>query len=618
VEKFKNSRAIYLIPLFLLVAIVPLIVFYKPVPLGGLTFKAWPVSTTNADFFSYYKAKWILIFTFLSSCTFCIYAFKEKTIKKSFVYIPLFLYMLFVTISAYSSAYKPVSLFGVADRYEGMYVLLAYTLLTIIVFNIIKSEMDIKILLTGVFISALIIALIGICQYFDMDFFRTRLGKYIILPKQFHGMVDSLEFRFGKNTIYSTLYNTNYVGSYMVMIFFILMPLSVFTKDIVKKVAFILFTVLIFSNLVGCRSRAGMIGAVTAFIIFIVCYRKEIIKKYFEVFVIMFCCVAMLLIMNNFSEGSLLKKISSTGKDFKTLKATSESKEEKIIRTIKIKNIEMYEHEIKFAFNNNRSIRLEHELIENKSVIKFFKSDNKKIDMVMYKNGKIKLSDPLYKNIDAKIHWVKIKKQKYQSLAMKIGQYKFDFIVTEEGFRVADGRTLALVVPKNPPRLKFLDGKERIGSSRGYIYSRSVPMLKDTMMLGYGPDTYSITFPQNDFLGKILAYNTTGKIIDKPHCMYLQWGINTGGISLILMLVALAFYFFQSLFIYIKADYDKFLYVIGLGIFTGFTGYCVAGIFNDSIVSVAPVFWVLFGMGMAVNNIVKKEQKKSENNFDKQ
>ena len=36
-------------------------------------------------------------------------------------------------------------------------------------------------------------------------------------------------------------------------------------------------------------------------------------------------------------------------------------------------------------------------------------------------------------------------------------------------------------------------------------------------------------------------------------------------------------------------------------------GYLGAGFFNDSIVSVAPIFWVLFGVGVAVNQLNRKQ-----------
>ena len=58
--------------------------------------------------------------------------------------------------------------------------------------------------------------------------------------------------------------------------------------------------------------------------------------------------------------------------------------------------------------------------------------------------------------------------------------------------------------------------------------------------IGKGPDTFFAEFPQGDLLGKLYAYDTTQMIVDKPHNLYLQIGINEGGIALLAFLVMMA------------------------------------------------------------------------------
>jgi len=41
---------------------------------------------------------------------------------------------------------------------------------------------------------------------------------------------------------------------------------------------------------------------------------------------------------------------------------------------------------------------------------------------------------------------------------------------------------------------------------RGYIWSRSLPLLRNTILVGYGPDTFAMNFPQHDIAGKVKAY----------------------------------------------------------------------------------------------------------------
>jgi O-antigen ligase len=97
-------------------------------------------------------------------------------------------------------------------------------------------------------------------------------------------------------------------------------------------------------------------------------------------------------------------------------------------------------------------------------------------------------------------------------------------------------------------------------------------------------------------------------IVDKPHNMYLQIGINTGLMSLLALLALYLMYFIDSMKIYLKRDISTFLEYVGIGAFTGIMAYLAAGMFNDQIISVAPLFYSMVGLGLAVNRLVKKEE----------
>jgi O-antigen ligase len=156
------------------------------------------------------------------------------------------------------------------------------------------------------------------------------------------------------------------------------------------------------------------------------------------------------------------------------------------------------------------------------------------------------------------------------------------------------------------PTIGF-QGKEKLGSARGYIWSRSLPILLHSLFIGQGPDTFFAVFPQGDLLGKLYAYNTTQMIVDKPHNLYLQISINEGGIALIAFLVMMLAYCIDSFKLYALRKEYNVQQAIGAAIALAIIGYLGAGFFNDSIVSVAPIFWVLFGTGIAVNLHNKKQ-----------
>ena len=78
-------------------------------------------------------------------------------------------------------------------------------------------------------------------------------------------------------------------------------------------------------------------------------------------------------------------------------------------------------------------------------------------------------------------------------------------------------------------------------------------------------------------------------------------GINTGVLSLLVLLALVCIYMVFAFRYIVKFKKINDYKNAGIGILTGIIGYLIAGFFNDSIVSVAPVFWTLLGMGIVVN-----------------
>lgn len=111
-------------------------------------------------------------------------------------------------------------------------------------------------------------------------------------------------------------------------------------------------------------------------------------------------------------------------------------------------------------------------------------------------------------------------------------------------------------------------------------------------------------------LGKLYAYDTTQMIVDKPHNLYLQIGINEGGVALLAFLVMMAAHLIDSFRLYaLRREYDG-QQIVGAAVALAIIGYLGAGFFNDSIVSVAPIFWVLFGVGVAVNQLNRRQKQR--------
>jgi hypothetical protein len=151
-------------------------------------------------------------------------------------------------------------------------------------------------------------------------------------------------------------------------------------------------------------------------------------------------------------------------------------------------------------------------------------------------------------------------------------------------------------------------GREEWGTYRGYIFSRSFPLMPAAWLIGSGPDTFINVFPQHDMVGKVQNFDRTPyHIVDKAHNLYIQTWITSGGVS------ALALVFLFGHFMYVtfmslvrKQQGDtRFGYGLRLGLLAAAAAFCVASLATDSTVGSTGVFFVLLGLGYGVNNLLR-------------
>ena len=190
----------------------------------------------------------------------------------------------------------------------------------------------------------------------------------------------------------------------------------------------------------------------------------------------------------------------------------------------------------------------------------------------------------------------------------------------------ADGKTWDLVKKDNKllyynpqGRLDKLRKVDSIGfennydfaTRRGYIWSRTFPMLKSAALIGVGADNFVYEFPNNDYVGKVNS-EFNAQLITKPHNMYLQIWTQDGMfacLALIALYVMLVIVTWKNC---MNAEKKTWIHKTAMAIFCGASGYMVVGLANDSSVCVAPLFWILMGLGFAVNHMIKCSKVEEE------
>jgi hypothetical protein len=597
---YENKRlsTVYFLPLLLIAGFVPLIVYAKYVDLTGTTQSLyWTGQQQYLDFFSYWKSRWVIALT-LVGLIFYIILYKQKKLPLKNLkqyYIPLGIYAIFVIISTIFALDTQTALWGFVDMYQGMFVLLSYVLITFLTINFVNSERDVNLFVNAFLFLMIVEGIIGVTQYFGFDFFQTAIGKSLIVPGNLK--VDGLSFSFGPKTIYGTLFNTNFVGSFATLMLPMAVAILLGTKNKKQRIASAFAVVLMLFVWIGCNSRAGYLGVAVAAVFTFLLFRK-VIKKYWMAFTGMVITFAIILVsLNSYTEGKIFNGIK-----------TFNVKEQIEIIKLSAKDEKGFRFEDILLGQDTFTIKSNYETLNFRidgNKLYFLDENNNELEITT-KGKEININDKKYTGYKITIS------KEYPGITVTRMGRNFNFYFADSGVKLI-GSGGRLIEPMTADTFKPLDGLEKLGSNRGYIWGRTIPLLKNYVIYGSGPDNYPIAFPQDDLLAKSNALYDPTTVVDKPHNMYLQTATNTGIISLISLITVWGIYIINSLKLYFKINYDSYDKYVGASCLICVIGYLAAGMFNDNVASVTPMLWIIMGLGISVNirirNIILKEKQ---------
>lgn len=594
------------IPVLLAIIAIPLLVHLiiidvnpDEVPLIGLA--------TYGDFFSQSKAFLLLIVTLLILVFGVLF---RKTLFRKTDRIPLVyliasgVFILFTLLSAVFSEYRSIAFWGVHDRAEGAVILCCYIILFLYSFSAYRTEKDTRHLITALGIAIVISSVIGLFQYIGHDLLFTDLGKALVISPWDYDKVTDLSSMSESGRLYGTFYHWNYAGSFAAITVPIFLVLALNAKSWRSRIVLGCVTLMALWILIGSTSRAGLIGVAVAFIFGLIVFAKIIIKHWKA----SLSCVAIVLVaiigLNITSNGQLFARIPTLFSDIVSVFQSSEQTD--YLSKLPVKDVSAQNNTAVIVTQNNDVLKA---TLNKDSFV--FKDGNEQDVVMEQKDGAYRTTDKRFQKFSFNLVAMGLKSNSL-GLSVNIDNQPQFF------FRIGSGLNLQLTNStgtvdidslESPPSVGFA-GKERIGSARGYIWSRSIPMIPDNLLLGSGPDTFVLNFPQNDLLGKYWAYGTTNMLVDKPHNLYLQILLGEGGIALLAFLTIVLLYLFDSIRLYALKRTYRPNEILASAVCLGVVGYLGAGLFNDSVVSVAPVFWILLGVGIALNLKNRKEQLK--------
>lgn len=588
-----------IVPIMAAIAFVPLIVTVKQYD-TGLADYAWFSNAEKAvDLFLYWKGRALILLAVLMLVLLVVRLIKKEELLAFWDKVRrpemlcLIFYLLLAVVSSLLSEYREFAISGSYEQWEGLHVLAAYVMLLLYTYVTAGTEKMVRFLLYSLILGSFLIGLIGTFQYLQMDFFRSEVGRFFMNLLSEEKM--NYRFNFSDGWVYATLYNPNYVGSYAALVFPCVIVVALMDWKKVPpfwNILAIVTTCLLAVTLLGSQSLTGIVSVIAGIVFFLIYVWHRIVKNFGyqkiavgAVGIIVFIGVICFLFPEQIRYGT--DKLFHPTEDYHLIQSMSDTEKGLQVETV---NGDVF-----------------YVVCTDNIANPFLTSDGNGETLALQKEdgGYYIFSDKRFDNF--RLYPITVVVEGEQLTAMQI----FNPTINKRWtIAKVNGAYQVFTIHKKLdslqeiPAIGFADNLH-FGDKRGYIWSRTLPLLGRYVLKGSGPDTFTEVFPNNDYIGKT-NMNYNGVTVTKPHNMYLQIWVQTGLISLIAFLGIFVFYFISSLRLYYRRALGS-LEQIGVALMIGCFSYMVAGIANDSTVAVAPVYWGVLGLGMAVNVLVRKK-----------
>lgn len=587
--KKLTEKHIFLLPIALWFIIIPLIVKVKffPNPLADLSW--YSSESTLADFFLYYKSQLVTITGVLMLLILCwqISRMRKKDAlvsSDSRIFIPILVYLVLVIFSSLFSEYGYFCTHGMPDQFETVWNLIAYVVALFYCYYAVvwlKVEKDV---LSLIFIAAVPVSLICVLQFFKIDIYRIIYAG------------DGYTFTFLPGQVYGPFYNINYVGYYTLLLFPLFMLLCIFCRDLKIRLASAVLAVALFISMIGAQSISAELAmaGVAVFTVFFFLLRHVKEKK------ILWIPVVLMIV------GGIGGFVLTMPKLNDYLQAMDTEKTD-------LENIFTNDDNVEIDYKGQK---LFIQMLQSGDLVSFFLTDQDQTEVPFA----YAFSDTgyYYTIDDARFEGMTLTPiilsedpVTYGFMAQINGKnWCFSNQTTEDGSYVYYndlGKCTKLTSETVSPDFAPLVHVSALASKRGYIWDKTIPLLKDYLFLGSGTDTFALVYPNDDFVDK---YNNDydNLIFTKPHSLYLQIAIQTGMLSLICFLVFYLWYFISGLRLYFRKQFDGPLTVSGFAILLGTAGYMISALANDSTITISPLYWALLGIGIGINQRIRSGQ----------
>ena len=607
-EKNEYMKALMrMLPIFIMVGVVPLLMRLMSYE-NGLTAYSWfGIEEISYEVFLIPKATVLTIIMFIMALNVGRRWWKEKRkLPYCRIMFPLFLYGLLVILSSCFSVNHAFSFAGSYEQFESVWVLLCYVIAVYYVYLYAQTEEELLVISDAIGVGTTVVGVIGTLQGIGYDIIGTPFVQALITSKEFRDAGGELQLNFGDGHAYATMYNPNYLGVFGSLVLPYLATMILLGKRMWRRIwhgaAFVLMAIAMLSS----RSRAGLLAVIAALVVALLLSARIVVKLWYLTIPAINLAVVILLLVNAYNDNIIFSRLENIfAKDSKAYEEYI-TEEGIVVKRTGLEEMYTTTDGIVMTFNGVRvlvslSAGDINVVDEMGNQVKLEKNEAEQSNQLQNPALKdVTVSKFVLGNTDG----IRIKAEKEWDFIYDNGDNMYWYI---QGYDAGNEYVIKESEMIMAEAIGFED-MQSFFSGRGYIWSRTIPLLKDHIFLGSGPDTFLLEFPQEDYV-MMRKNGYENAVMTKPHSMYLQIGVQTGVLSLVCILVFYIWYAVQSIKLYAFRKLGTQVEAFGMAAFIGSIGYMISGISNDSMVVTAPVFWGMIGLGVAANVMVQKARK---------
>lgn len=549
------------------------------------------------DFFLYYKEIILLWMVVIA----LIWYFGERvmTVKKDnniplikgdnkWLFLTAGIFSVFAVISTVFSEQKKNAFWGSPTEGEGLWVLLAYVVLILAFYNYFVSEYALALIKKAITVLAVITVVLTVVEAFYKPLLEIELVRDLISPSEYAQLMASVEGSVFSNSVSLTHYNPGYYGGFVCLLLPFIMTFCFEAKKIVDKLLLAALAVGLMFGVVMANTTTSLYLAMLEVVLVVVIWmwtskdKKSVLIQGGGLAVgMLVAAVVFGAITGNAFTDILTNANSATGK---------EVRERYVIKEIKLK-----ENTVVLTGEENTLV-----IIHEGGILSFTDETGKEIS-VLHDKGKYDILEDEYEYIDIYIAYSdSLETNPAAKIFVDAGyDNTIDFLILRDGSFVGAGindNSITDIYGNDVPEsLKKYYG---IFTGRGYAWINSMPILKETILVGKGPGNFAFNFKQNDYVGLLETHANAKSIIDKPHNAYLQYAIHVGVPGMLaffgLMLIACVkgVLGFKNQ----KEDVHNSLHI---GALVAIAGFLIYSIINDSIITVTPTACMIVGLLLA-------------------